>query len=68
MFTVHFCSKFGTTVYKTGDGKFEGKAIVQAGTVDVGLDGVQVGAELWAKQCAGWVTGLEGVVQLEGCS
>lgn len=62
---VHFCSKCGTTIYKNGDGKFEGMVIVQAGTVDAGLDRVEVGAELWVKQRAGWVKGLEGVVQLE---
>jgi hypothetical protein len=66
MLTADLSQNCGTTIYKEGDGPFQGTVVVQAGTLDEGgLEGVKVGAELWVKQRAGWVKGLEGVAQLQ---
>jgi len=67
--TLHMCGECGTAVYKEGDSDdLKGFAIVQAGTLDDGLDNAGPGAELWVTHRANWLPGLEGVGQMQGFS
>ncbi|KAK0100863.1 hypothetical protein ONS95_007310 [Cadophora gregata] len=69
--TTHFCEKCGTTIYKEGTAdEFKGLCIVQAGTLDggegdMGLDDVEVKAELWVKERAKWLNAQEGLGQMQ---
>jgi hypothetical protein len=62
----HFCETCGTKIYKEGDqGAFVGMAIVQAGTLDGGMEvgDVKLGAELWVKERVKWLGAMEGTAQ-----
>ncbi|KAH7407392.1 DUF636 domain protein [Cadophora sp. MPI-SDFR-AT-0126] len=68
--TIHFCEKCGTKIYKEGTlDAFKGLFIVQAGTLDngggMGLDDVDVKAELWVKERAKWLSATEGLGQMQ---
>jgi len=64
--TMHICGECGTMVYKEGDSDdLRGLAIVQAGTLDDGLDDASPGAELWIKYRAKWLQELKGVGQMQ---
>jgi hypothetical protein len=68
--TLHFCENCGTKIYKEGDAEtFKGIAVVQAGTLDGGdggmeLGDVKVGAELYVKDRVGWLGEREGTGQM----
>ncbi|KAH8752351.1 Mss4-like protein [Hyaloscypha sp. PMI_1271] len=69
--TLHFCENCGTKIYKDMDGEaFKGFAIVQAGTLDAGEGGMEIGdvklgAELWVKNRVPWLGSMEGAGQLQ---
>ncbi|PMD46988.1 hypothetical protein L207DRAFT_477886 [Hyaloscypha variabilis F] len=69
--TLHWCENCGTKIYKEGDAEaFKGIAIVQAGTLDEGEGGleigeVKVGVELYVKDRVGWLGEREGTAQCQ---
>lgn len=66
--TIHLCADCGSTIYKTGSlALFDGVVIVQAGTLDAGLESPgPPGVELFVKDRIGWVEGVRGVGQMQG--
>ena len=71
--TINFCEKCGTKIYKEGTADdFKGLFIVQAGTLDgeggMGLDDVDVKAELWVKERVKWLGAREGLGQMQAFS
>ena len=68
--TIHFCEKCGTKIYKEGTADaFKNLFILQAGTLDaeggMGLDDVEVKAELWVKERVKWLDAKEGLGQMQ---
>ena len=69
--TLHWCEICGTKIYKEGDAEaFKGIAIVQAGTLDEGDGGLEIGevkvaVELYVKDRVGWLGEREGTAQCQ---
>jgi hypothetical protein len=68
-FTLHFCQKCGTKIYKVNQKDSE-VYIVQAGTLDggdagMGLGDVKLVAELWVGHRVGWLEEMKGLAQLK---
>lgn len=67
--TIYFCENCGSTLYKEGDSdNFKGLVIIQAGTLDgmeMKLEDVKLGAELYIKHRVGWVGERKGVTQCQ---
>jgi len=67
--TTSFCGECGTTVSKVVEGldKFKGHVIVEAGTLneDEGFNDLKVTTELYVKNRAGWLKGIEGAHEVE---
>ncbi|KAL8293074.1 hypothetical protein RQP46_000768 [Phenoliferia psychrophenolica] len=66
--TNHFCSNCGTLMYRRSSG-FPGLTIARLGTVDdfhLHETKLKPTVEQYVKDRAGWLSGVEGVTQLEG--
>lgn len=62
---LYRCGECGTAIYKEGDSDdLKGMAIVQAGTLDEGLNSASPEAELWIKHRAEWLGPLKGAGQM----
>lgn len=66
--TNYFCSTCGTLMYRVGSG-FPGQSILRIGTVDdfhLHETKLKPRVEQFVKDRVGWLTGAEGVEQVEG--
>ncbi|KAJ7132300.1 Mss4-like protein [Mycena epipterygia] len=66
----HFCSTCGTLMYRVGD-TWPGMSILRVGTVDdfhVQETKLKPTVELFTKDRMSWLSGIEGVPQVEGMS